>query len=156
MLSGLQGMIPVPNISVPTSLSPKPIFDPTFLTEGFPLGGGGLAAASSLNSGFSTVKKMCLFLARGPRISPPAAQTSSHLSEDLARQCNHEADWSEGKRPCLSDSVLGIFSSFFYSKAFFLPQPALKNLISGLITTPYYAWADLSWLVHSICLPLSV
>lgn len=82
---------------------------------------------------------MCLFLARGPHISPPAAQTSSHLSEDLARQCNHEADWSEGKLRCLSDSVLGIFSSFFYCKAFFLPQPALKNLISGLITTPYYA-----------------
>lgn len=117
------------NTSVPTPHSPKSSFNPTYLTKGFPLG--------MVEKHSQQVILWSSSLLRWRKCALPAAQTSSHLNQDLARLSNHEADGSEGNRWCPSDTVLGIFSSFFlYCKAFFLPQLALKYLISSLITTP--------------------
>lgn len=91
--------------------------------------GAGPTVSPSLNSTVSLVKKTSLLLSQGPCIPPPAA----HSHQDLAGRGNHEADWSEGTR---LTARWEFASSLFYCKAFFLPQPALENLISGPITTP--------------------
>lgn len=131
--SGLQGKIPVLSTSIPPLPSPKPSFDPTCLTKDFPVGmvedSQQVLLWTSLFLWWRKPPYSChkVLVSHLQLLRLLLISTRTWLATAIMRQIGLRGHiWLHCE----------FTSSFFYCKAFFLPQPALENLISGLITTP--------------------
>lgn len=150
--SGLPRGIPTLNTSIHSPCSPKPSFVPDCLTRPLPSRRVEESWQFPIWTSYflQWICAYCWHKVHTPQcqlLRPLLISTNSWLVVEIMRQIgpreNGMPDWQ-----CAGKFFLP-FSTEKHSSF-------LKNLISGLITTPFYALAGLCWLVLWVCLPLSI